>query len=106
MNALDRRVRRLETKLVPPVDVEGMRRVALPLDRRRRCLAADGREAQDAPCRQDTDDFGPRPQTLAEALQAGDSGARGLADNVPHQAAEPGAAAQLSQQPLDGEGTR
>jgi hypothetical protein len=46
MNALHRRLRKLETKYVPPVDEAGMRRVREIRESRRRRLAAEGREPE------------------------------------------------------------
>ena len=71
MNSLHRRLRRLETKLVPPVDVEGMRLVAMLRERRRRSLAAEGREPEEDPLQEGVYDSGPRPRTITEALQRG-----------------------------------
>jgi hypothetical protein len=69
MNALNRRIRRLETKLIPPGDEEGMRLVALLRERRGRDLPAAGREPHEAPWRENVNGSGPRPQTIAEALR-------------------------------------
>ena len=69
--ALSKRLRKLETKLVPPVDQAGMRLVALLRERRRRCRAAEGRDPEEGPLREDFYDPGSHPQTLTEALRRG-----------------------------------
>jgi hypothetical protein len=69
MNAITRRHRKLETKLVPPVDEEGTRLVELIRERRRRRLAAEGREPEEDPLREMLAD-GRQPRTLAEAIRS------------------------------------
>jgi hypothetical protein len=69
MNALHRRLRKLETKLVLPVDLKGMHLVELLRARRRRCLAAEGQEPEIDPFQEDDYDASNRPRTIAEALR-------------------------------------
>jgi hypothetical protein len=68
MNALNRRLRKLETKFVPPVDEEGMRRVQAIRESRRLRLAAEGREPEPDLWR--GDEISPGPISIAETIRS------------------------------------
>ena len=67
MRAVARRLLKLETKLVPAVDSPATRSVALLRERRRRQLAAEGREA-DEQLLENYVDLGTWPRSIVEAL--------------------------------------
>jgi hypothetical protein len=71
MNTLARRVRKLETKLVPPVDLRVMRLAELLRARRRRSLAAEGRFPVEEDQLPDQHRDADLPQALVEVLQRG-----------------------------------
>ena len=80
MNALNRRLRKLETKFVPPVDEEGMRRVREIHESRRRRLAAEGREPEPDPWPGDEISHG--PISIAETIRSA-AARRGQLLNLP-----------------------
>jgi hypothetical protein len=70
MKAIDRRLRRLEERLVPQENEEVGRLVTLLRERRRRRLEASGEPFEVRPCGRFTDDQD-RPLSVAEVLRMG-----------------------------------